>query len=111
VVDDEEMVREVVRHMLKKVGFSVMTAADGHEAVELYRQHSSEIVCVILDLTMPQMGGEETFRELRRIRDDVPVIVCARALGFIEKPFQSMQLVRKLREALTAGKRRSNPSL
>jgi PAS domain S-box-containing protein len=125
VVDDEEMVREVVRHMLKKVGFSVMTAADGHEAVELYRQHSSEIVCVILDLTMPQMGGEETFRELRRIRDDVPVIVYsgygerevvsrfagARALGFIEKPFQSMQLVRKLREALTADKRRSNPSL
>ncbi len=74
---------------------------------------------------MPQMGGEETFRELRRIRDDVPVIVSsgygerevvsrfagAGALGFIEKPFESTQLVRKLREALTAGKRRSSPSL
>ena len=68
VVDDEEIVRSLAKRMVEEAGFSVLTAGDGEEAIRLFRQHQHEIVCVLLDLTMPKMDGQETFRELRRIR-------------------------------------------
>ena len=65
-MDDEEMVRTLASRMVEHAGFTVLTANDGEEAVRLYRQHQDEIVCVLLDLTMPKMNGEETFRDLRK---------------------------------------------
>ncbi|MCP4714259.1 MAG: PAS domain-containing protein, partial [Deltaproteobacteria bacterium] len=66
IVDDEETILAVGRRYLEKKGFSVLTALDGREGVEVFQEHAAEIVCVILDLTMPHMDGEETFREIRR---------------------------------------------
>ena len=100
--------------MLERLGFTVLTAADGREGMALYRAHADEIVCVILDLTMPRMDGEATFRELRRIREDVPVLMSSGyseqdvtqrfagkgLAGVIQKPYQSEALIAKLREAL-----------
>jgi len=114
LVDDEEPVRNVAGRMLKHFGFAVLGAGDGREAVELYRAHAAEIVCVLLDLAMPRMDGEETFRELRRIRPDVRVVLAsgysdqeilgrfrtAGLAGFIEKPFQLETLGTKLHEVL-----------
>ncbi|MGZ9196963.1 MAG: PAS domain S-box protein, partial [Candidatus Deferrimicrobiaceae bacterium] len=67
LADDEEMVRQVGVGMLESLGFRVLTATDGQEAVEVFRTHMDEIRCVVLDLTMPRMDGEETFREIRRL--------------------------------------------
>ncbi|HBD08522.1 MAG TPA: hypothetical protein DCZ69_09690 [Syntrophobacteraceae bacterium] len=82
LVDDEELVRAVVQEMLEELGFEVFTAADGLEAIERFRTHVDRIVCVLLDLTMPRMSGEEALQELRRIRADVPIIL---ASGFDEQ--------------------------
>jgi PAS domain S-box-containing protein len=113
VVDDEEMVRNLARRTIEKAGFSVLTASNGEEAVHLYLQHQQEIVVVLLDLTMPKMNGEETFRELRRISPEVRVILSSGfseegaterfsglgLAGFIQKPYQIDALIAKLKEA------------
>ena len=116
LVDDEELVRKTVRALLQKAGYAVFTAESGAAALEVFRQHGSIIDCVLLDLTMPEMDGAETFRQLRRIRDDVCVIlvsghaereVKAKYLeegfaGFLHKPYQSATLVKALTSAYRA---------
>jgi PAS domain S-box-containing protein len=86
LVDDEETVLAVGREMLERLGFSVLTAEHGRQALELYERHREEIVCVLLDFTMPHMDGEETFRELRRMNPDVRVIMCS---GYSEQEIAS----------------------
>jgi len=117
IVDDEESVRTVVSQMATKIGFDVITASNGREAVEIFSDHADEITCVLLDLTMPHLDGEGTFRELRRIRSDVLVILCSGyngqdatqrftgkgLAGFIQKPYSMATLREKLQEILTAG--------
>jgi len=114
LVDDEETVRTVGRQMLEKAGFQVLTAVDGREAVKIFENQADEISCVLLDLTMPNMDGEETFRELHRIKDSVCVILSSGyneqeavnrftqsgLAGFIQKPYQYAHLTQKLREVL-----------
>jgi signal transduction histidine kinase len=114
VADDESSARTVTKLFLEKAGFRVLLASDGHEAVEVFKAHSDEISAVILDLTMPGMGGEEVFRELRRIRPNVKVIVSSGyneaevtprfagkgLAGFIQKPYKFTVLVEKLKEIL-----------
>ena len=75
VVDDEEIVRRVTKMMLESVGFTVLMAQDGLEALEVFRRRADEIVLVVLDLTMPNLDGEETLRELLRIRPNVKTIL------------------------------------
>jgi two-component system cell cycle sensor histidine kinase/response regulator CckA len=113
LVDDEEIVRQVAADMLELMGFEVLKAADGREAIELFARHP-EARCVILDLTMPRMDGEETFRALRALRPDVKVMLssgydeqeatrrfadCGLA-GFLQKPYVYEMLQRRLREVL-----------
>ena len=114
VVDDEEGVRDLVKRMLESAGFTVRTATDGRDAVEVFRKHADQITAVLLDMTMPQMNGEEAFRELRRLRHDVPVLLCSGhaeedatrlfagkgLAGFIHKPFDSDDVIARVREAL-----------
>ena len=102
LVDDEEPILAVGRLMLERLGFSVITAWDGREAVEIYRTRGKEIAFVVLDLTMPRMNGEEAFRELRRIDPGVQVFISSgysqweisarfsgkSLAGFIQKPYQ-----------------------
>jgi CheY-like chemotaxis protein len=61
--------------MLKHLGYTVLTAKDGVEAVEVFRQHEQEIRCVLCDLTMPRMDGWETLTALRQIAPGLPVIM------------------------------------
>ncbi|MGI6459603.1 MAG: response regulator [Candidatus Hydrogenedentales bacterium] len=75
LVDDEETVLRVGEGMLKRLGFEVVKAHDGVEALEIFERHSEAIVCVILDLTMPRMGGEEAFLQLRSRKPDLPIIL------------------------------------
>jgi PAS domain S-box-containing protein len=101
LVDDEETIRGMGAEMLKLLGFSVVTANDGREAVEVYKA-STDISFVILDLTMPHMDGEQCFRELRKLNPDVKVIMSSGfsemevtqkfvgkgLAGFIQKPYK-----------------------
>jgi len=115
LVDDDPDVRTVVQMMLEQVGFSVLSAADGFEAVEIFKDKHDEIDCILLDMRMPGMDGRETFKILREIREDVPVIVssgqCREDITdddilqndgtlFLEKPFRHANLISTLNEAL-----------
>ena len=114
LVDDEDAVRTVAGDMLKRAGFEVVTAKDGREALAVFEDHLEEIVLVLLDLTMPAMDGEETFRELHRLKGEVPVVLCSgydeqdvtrrvegRGLaGFLQKPFTWEQLMTTLQELI-----------
>jgi two-component system cell cycle sensor histidine kinase/response regulator CckA len=109
-IDDDAAVRDVGSAMLTRLGYQVFTAADGRKGLDIFRTQGDKIACVILDLTMPDMGGEETFRELRKLRGDARVILSSGfdeqdatnkfvgigLAGFIQKPYS----VTKLREAL-----------
>ncbi|GIW13304.1 MAG: hypothetical protein KatS3mg062_0743 [Tepidiforma sp.] len=113
VVDDDETVRTVTRRMLEQAGYSVLLGPDGAAAVDVYRAHPG-IDLVILDMTMPHMDGEETFRELRRIHPGVRVLLTSGyneqdaterfagkgLAGFIQKPFRPQELLEKVRTIL-----------
>jgi two-component system cell cycle sensor histidine kinase/response regulator CckA len=115
-VDDEEMVRSVSKRMLEHLGFQVLLASGGVEAIEVFRANRGRIACVILDLTMPRMDGIETQAALREISDDVAVILSSGHskhqilkkyakkgfAGFIEKPYELSTLGEKIRSVLGA---------
>lgn len=75
LVDDEPMVRTMVAKLLSRLGYDVIEARDGYEAVEMFREYKNEISCVLLDLTMPGRNGWETLAELRSIQPGVLVIM------------------------------------
>jgi PAS domain S-box-containing protein len=114
VVDDEEGVRDVCVAFVQRLGLRAMAAADGAEGLALFTRHKDEIGCILLDLTMPQMDGISTFREIRRLRPDVPVLLCSGydeqeathhfagegLTGFIQKPFGLQDLRNKLEPVL-----------
>ena len=101
VVDDEEAVRAVATAFVRRLGFQAISATDGEEALLLFEKHADEIACVLLDLTMPRMDGLSAFRQMRRLRPDVKVILCSGydeheatrrftsegLAGFIQKPY------------------------
>ncbi|GAV19406.1 two-component system, chemotaxis family, CheB/CheR fusion protein [Mariprofundus micogutta] len=100
VVDDEETVRETAIMMLEDMGFTTIGVENGVQALDVYRQRGSGIAGVLMDLTMPKMGGEECFSELRRINPDIKVVLTSgyneqdaiqhftgkRLAAFIQKP-------------------------
>lgn len=111
LVDDEETVRGIGKEMLQELGYSVITANDGREAVEIFRNNPA-IDLVILDLTMPHMDGEQCFRELRQAKPDVKVIISSgyneqevtqkfvgkKLAGFIQKPYRLLTLREAIRK-------------
>jgi PAS domain S-box-containing protein len=121
LVDDDETVRSVAQHMLERSGFSVMTACDGREGVSVFEANRDAISLVLLDLTMPALGGEEAFRAMRQRRPDIRVVLmsghssqelAARydgegMAGFIQKPFRLEELEACLRTVLGQPARKS----
>jgi len=110
VVDDEEMVRDVARRMLEREGIQVVSAIDGSDAVRIFRQHADEIALVLMDLTMPEMDGEQAFHAIRAIQPDAVVVLssgfsetdAAKRLrrhglaGFIRKPYTRKVLLNEV---------------
>jgi len=82
LVDDEETVRMVASDMLSELGFTVLTAVDGRDALQLYRLKRDEITLVLMDLNMPHLNGEEAFHQLRSIDPQVRVVLSS---GFSEQ--------------------------
>ncbi len=114
IVDDEETIREVGTDMLIDLGLSVKQASDGLQAIEVYKEYKHDIHAVILDMTMPHMGGEDTYVELCRINPDVQVILSSGyneqdatnrfagkgLAGFLQKPYTSDELATQLSKIL-----------
>jgi PAS domain S-box-containing protein len=119
VVDDEAHVRVVAALALEKTGFTVLTAADGQEAVAVFREHAKTVRAVLLDLTMPHMDGAATMNELRRIKPDVRVVLSSGyteedatrhftdrdLIGFLQKPYGLKDLLAAVRGALEPANR------
>jgi CheY-like chemotaxis protein len=114
VADDEDDVREVVGAMLRSLGYRVIDARNGAEALELFRERFREIDLVLLDRMMPRMTGDQAFAEMRRISPAVRgllasgydesgrirEIVSGGFGGFLRKPFRRSELGRKVEEIL-----------
>jgi len=115
VIDDEISVRKIARATLLFNGFDVMLAEDGERGVEQFRELQNRIDVVLLDLTMPGIGGEDVLRLLRTIRPDVRVILSSGfneveviqrftgkgLAGFLQKPYTSASLVAKVRSVFS----------
>jgi CheY-like chemotaxis protein len=114
VVDDEQIVRDLAKLSLERQGYEVLLAENGIEAIDKLRSQGNRIRLVVLDLSMPGMGGAETMPHLRKLMPDLPVIVSsgyseaetlrlfqgARVSGFIQKPYKVQDLARKVKSAL-----------
>ena len=114
LVDDEDMILDVGRKMLEAIGYKVLLARGGREAVEVYRKFKEEINLVVLDMIMPDMGGGEAYDVMKEDDPNVKVLLSSgysidgRATeilergcnGFIQKPFNMNELSRKTREIL-----------
>ncbi|MBW2647964.1 MAG: response regulator [Deltaproteobacteria bacterium] len=121
VVDDEDVVREAMKEMLESVGYKVLAAINGKEAVDLYQlilDNNEKVDLVILDMNMPVMGGREAFHQMKRLNPNVRVLLAtglgrsadAHAMldngvaGFVYKPFSMAKLSQKVREILEGGR-------
>ncbi len=113
LADDEDVVLAVVEQMLRHMGFDVITARDGSEAVEIIRERENGIRLVVLDLIMPRMGGIEAFRWIRELQPGLPVVVSSGyneenaedlpeelASRFLKKPYEIAELRSMLRTIL-----------
>lgn len=113
VADDEAAVRRVAVAFLERAGFTVIEAADGAEAVERFRQAGHHIDVVLLDLTMPRMGGREAYAAIREIAPTVPVVFMSGyaepidaqrpddpAATFLAKPFTFAAMAAKVGAAM-----------
>jgi two-component system cell cycle sensor histidine kinase/response regulator CckA len=111
VVDDEPSIRKMAEATLTRFGYRVVTAGDGREAVEMFSAMADEISLVILDIAMPEMGGEEALEHLLAIRPNARIVFSSgynefetrsRVEGypFIPKPYTSRQLAEQVREVL-----------
>jgi len=114
LIDDEAMILDVGKAMLKKLDYRVICADSGGKAVELIRQAGTPIDLVILDLIMPGMDGGKTFDRIRELAPDLPVIIASGYAmegkaadimarggnGFIQKPFTILELSKKIRDVI-----------
>jgi CheY-like chemotaxis protein len=114
LVDDEDAVRRVGKDLLGAMGYQVLLARGGQEAIEAYEQDRDGIDLVLLDMVMPHMGGGETYDRIKEINPKVKVLLSSGysidgeateilkrgCNGFIQKPFTMKQLSKKMREVL-----------
>ncbi len=113
VVDDEAMIRDIASRVLESGGYQVTTANDGVDALRLFAERPDAFVCVLLDMTMPQLNGEETFAALRKLAPDVRVVLSSGyteqeatqrfigkgLAGFVAKPWSADELLAAIARA------------
>ena len=116
VVDDEDIVRTLAKAVLERYGYSVLLAENGEQGVEQFALSPSEVVVVLLDVSMPGLSGEETLQRLRAIRADVKVLLFSGysaedtlrrfegkgVAGFLQKPFTAQALAEQVKAVVSA---------
>jgi len=117
VVDDQETVRTVAGRMMRKLGFEVVEAGGGREGLALFERHRDKLVLVLVDMSMPDLAGDEVFGAIRRIDEDIPVVLMSGfneqdatsrfvgkgLAGFLQKPFTVADMRRTVDAALAEG--------
>ncbi|MBT3256783.1 MAG: response regulator [Deltaproteobacteria bacterium] len=113
-VDDEDMIIEIAEEIFEQLGYKVLTARSGKEAIEIYEKNKEQIDIVLLDMIMPDMSGSDTYDKMKKIDPDIKVLLSSGysingqateimdrgCNGFIQKPFKMKELSQKLREIL-----------
>ena len=114
IVDDQETVWDFLIEALQNLGYSVLLAENGEDAVAIYRDNPSQIDLILLDMVMPRLGGHGTFYQIRAIDPDAKVLLSSGfvqegavqdlldngAAGFIAKPHRLPQLTKAIRDVL-----------
>ena len=114
IVDDEDLVLSVGVNMLEKLGYTVLAAKNGTQAVEIFKANKDKIKLIILDIIMPDMGGGEVYDNIKAINPDVKVLLSSgysvdgQAIdllergcdGFMQKPFTMEELSGKITQIL-----------
>ena len=114
LVDDEEILRDIGKDILVKFGYTVLLAADGESALELYRENPEDISLVILDIVMPGMGGKKCLEEILKVNPQAKVVMASGysingrvkevldggARAFIKKPYELKQMLAEVRKVL-----------
>jgi two-component system, cell cycle sensor histidine kinase and response regulator CckA len=112
--EDDEMLMQMQTMFLRNAGYRVFEAADGNQAIKLFREHSNEIEVVVLDVVMPVINGKETYEAIKKLRPDVKVLLISGyaddvittkgikqdKMNFLAKPFTPHQLLKKIREII-----------
>jgi PAS domain S-box-containing protein len=112
IVDDEEAIRDLARTILESAGFAVLTAANGDEALRLFREHADEVHLVLLDVVMPGTNASEVLGEIQQARPETRVVVCSgyndhevagrlggrMPAGFLRKPYDPAGLLARLKD-------------
>ena len=118
LAEDEEQIKSILTAMLQKLGFNVLDAADGKEALELYQQNSADITLIVTDMGMPVMNGYELFYKLKQLNPQLPIIISSgfgeddidskipreAIAGLINKPYNFDQLREVLRGVVEGAK-------
>jgi two-component system cell cycle sensor histidine kinase/response regulator CckA len=114
LVEDEDTLRELVASLLREQGYSVLQAADGEEAVQVYAEHADHIALVVTDLGLPKLSGWQAFRKMRALKPSVKAILAtgylepmlkseiaeSGVMEFLQKPYRPAEIFRKVREAI-----------
>ena len=114
MVEDEDMVMDVISAMLEALGYRVLSARTGSGAIEIIRECAGQIDLVLLDIGLPDMGGEKVYPHIKKISPNTKVVICsgyamegpvqeimhAGSHGFIQKPFSIATLSAKFKEVL-----------
>ncbi|MDQ7002097.1 MAG: response regulator, partial [Ghiorsea sp.] len=117
VVDDDVTVRDVVTSFAEKLNFDVLQAEDGRSGVDMFRQYHHKLKAVMMDMTMPRLGGLDAMREMRAISDVVPIVMMSgyaesealnldsgeQADGFVQKPFRFKDVKKALYKVVKTG--------
>jgi CheY-like chemotaxis protein len=125
IVDDQPMVRQVARRFLSQFGFDIIEADNGQTAVEILRERAAEVRAVLVDLSMPQMGGKAALSAMREIRADLPAVLSSGydataietsqaqlgKVSFLQKPYRSSDLARSIQQVLSCSEAFDEPSL
>ena len=116
LAEDDVAVRDLAQQILTKAGYQVLVAANGREAVSLFARHVADVDLLLMDVVMPDLGGIEAVELIRKIRPEVPAILASgyddqavaaatvadQGLGLLRKPFGRAELLRAIRQALSA---------
>ena len=114
LAEDAELVRNFAGRLLRKAGYKVIFAVDGQEAVDIFKQYQNKIDILVFDIVMPNKSGKEAYEEIKEIKPDIPVLFCSgyheEILDsklysgfkgtFLPKPYNSKDLLKKIRELL-----------
>ena len=111
VVEDEASIRNLIERTLKKFGYTVLTAHDGQEGLDVYRENHEKINMVLLDLTIPKISGKKLLEKIIKINPDAKVIISSgqsredmeefdTAKGFLTKPYHIEDLVSLVRNTI-----------